>query len=101
MNAPFDANSTASGRNTNPSGGFNSGSSSSQPVPSYQDPNQIRPNNNPPIDNTFPQNSSQPPQNDPFPADTNDQFQSNKNSTSELTRKYSSHLGSKLSRFEI
>lgn len=79
MNAPFDANSTASGRNTNPSGGFNSGSSSSQPVPSYQDPNQIRPNNNPPIDNTFPQNSSQPPQNDPFPADTNDQFQSNKN----------------------
>ncbi|QDV20429.1 hypothetical protein Pan153_51040 [Gimesia panareensis] len=77
MNAPFDANSTASGRNTNPSGGFSS-PSDSQPVPSYQDPNRI-PSSNPPVDNTFPQNSSQPPQSDPFPAESNDQFQSNKN----------------------
>lgn len=77
MNAPFDSNSTASGRNANPSGGFNNGASGSEPVPSYQDPNQIQPDN-PPANDTFPQNSSQPPQNDPFPAEANDQFQSNK-----------------------
>lgn len=77
MNAPFDANSTASGRNTNPGGSINSSPSGNGAVPSYQDPNRV-PANNPPADNTFPQNSSQPPQNDPFPAEVNDQFQSNK-----------------------
>lgn len=73
---PFDANSTASGRNLNPGSGVNNNLPGSQAVPSYQDPNQIQPNSQP-LNNEFPGNSNPAPTGNAFPGDSGDTFESN------------------------
>tara|TARA_R100001132_G_C3275549_1_gene98867 strand:+ start:15550 stop:16803 length:1254 start_codon:yes stop_codon:yes gene_type:complete len=77
---PFDANSTASGRNLNPGSGVNNNLPGNQAVPSYQDPNQIQPNSQP-LNNEFPGNSNPAPGNNAFPGDSGDTFESNSRST--------------------
>lgn len=77
-NSPFDANPTASGRNATPSSGLNQAPTGSQAVPSYQDPNEIKPNSQS-FGDEFQQNNKTPASNtsNSFPPDVNDQFESN------------------------
>ncbi|MCA9016577.1 MAG: hypothetical protein KDA77_14690, partial [Planctomycetaceae bacterium] len=79
-NSPFDANPTASGRNTTPSSGLNQAPTGSQAVPSYQDPNQIK-SDPQSFGDEFQQNSKTAPPtsntSNSFPGNANDQFESN------------------------
>lgn len=76
-NSPFDSNPTASGMNASPGGGLNQ-NPSGETVPSYNDPNVIKPNSQG-FGDEFESNAKQPSSNtsNSFPGNANDQFDSN------------------------